>query len=203
MKLYESAATPSCRRVSIFLKFIGTDVERVALDLKGGDNLSEEFQRKNPSGTVPMLELDDGTCISESVAVCRYFDNLIDNDCNLFGQPGLEAAQIEMWHRVVEQQGLLNAFQAFRNITGFYSDRENCVAAWGQEAKTRAIKFLSKLDDRLSHSSYIAGNHVSIVDITGFLFINMMKAALQVEIEEEFSHITVWHTKLAAMPEFQ
>jgi glutathione S-transferase len=203
MKLYESAATPSSRRVSIFLKLIGAEVERVAVDLKGGDNLTDEFQRRNPSGTVPMLELDDGTCISETVAVCRYFDALIANDRNLFGQPGLEAAQVEMWQRIVEQKGLINAFQAFRNITGFYSDRENCVVDWGNEAKYRATGFLSKLEERLAHSPFIAGEHLSIADITGFVFINMMKMALKVEVDEAFTHITVWHTKLAAMPEFQ
>ncbi|TKG28761.1 glutathione S-transferase [Vibrio breoganii] len=203
MKLYESAATPSCRRVSIFLKLIGAEVERGSVDLKGGENITPEFQAKSASGTVPLLELDDGTNISESVAICRYFDHQVPNSENLFGAPGLESAQVEMWHRIVEFQGLIAGFQAFRNITGFYSDRENCVSEWGEESKGRAIAFLDKLDARLSHSSFIAGDHLSVADITGFLFINLMKAAFKVEIEEGYSHIHVWHTKLGAMPEFQ
>ncbi|CAM2993720.1 glutathione S-transferase [Vibrio rarus] len=203
MKLYESAATPSCRRVSIFLKFLGTDVTRVAVDLKGGENITPEFQSKSASGTVPLLELDDGTYISESTAICRYFEHSVPNNMHLFGRPGLESAQVEMWHRIVEFQGLIAGFQAFRNITGFYSDREHCVSEWGEESKSRAIAFLDKLDNRLSHSSYIAGGILSVADITGFLFINLMKGAFKVDIEGGYSHIHVWHTKLAAMPEFQ
>lgn len=203
MKLYEAAPTPSSRRVSIFLKLIGSDVERVQLDLKGGDNLAEDFQKRNPSGTVPMLELDDGTCISESVAVCRYLDATVDSDKNLFGKGALEQAQVEMWHRVVELQGLMMAFQGFRNISGFYADRENCVSEWGEEAKSRAIAFLSKLDSRLAESSYVAGEHLTIVDITGFLFINVVKMAFKHEVDAEYPNISAWHAKLAAMPEFQ
>lgn len=203
MKLYEAAPTPSSRRVSIFLKLIGSDVERVQLDLKGGDNLAEDFQKRNPSGTVPMLELDDGTCISESVAVCRYLDATVDNDKNLFGKGALEQAQVEMWHRVVELQGLMMAFQGFRNISGFYADRENCVSEWGEEAKSRAIKFLGKLDNRLAESAYVAGERLTIVDITGFIFINVVKMALKHEVDAEYPNITAWHAKLAAMPEFQ
>ncbi|OBT09420.1 glutathione S-transferase [Vibrio sp. UCD-FRSSP16_10] len=203
MKLYESAATPSCRRVSIFLKLINTDVERISVDLKGGENITPEFQAKSASGTVPLLELDDGNYISESTAICRYFEHIVPNNVNLFGRPGVESAQVEMWQRIVEFQGLIAGFQAFRNITGFYSDRENCVSEWGEESKSRAIAFLDKLDARLSHSSFIATDHLSVADITGFLFVNLMKGAFKVEIDEQYSHIQVWHTKLAAMPEFQ
>lgn len=166
-------------------------------------NLTEEFQKKNPSGTVPMLELDDGTCISESVAVCRYLDATVENDLYLFGKGALEQAQVEMWHRVVEFQGLLMVFQGFRNITGVYSDRENCVSEWGEEAKSRAITFLSKLETRLGESSYVASERLTVVDVTGFLFVNMMKMAFKVEIDGEYPSIAAWHAKLAAMPEFQ
>ncbi|CAM4092030.1 glutathione S-transferase family protein [Vibrio neonatus] len=203
MKLYESAATPSCRRVSIFLKLIGAEVERVQVDLKGGENITPEFQQKSASGTVPALELDDGTYISESVAICRYFDHIVPNQANLFGAPGVQSAQVEMWHRIVEFQGLIAGFQAFRNITGFYSDRENCVSEWGEESKGRAIAFLTKLENRLAHSTYLAGDELSVADITGFLFINLMKGAFSVELDEQYSHIQVWHNKLGAMPEFQ
>ncbi|WP_261818167.1 glutathione S-transferase family protein [Vibrio gallicus] len=203
MKLFETAATPSSRRVSIFLKFLNTDVERIQLDLKGGDNLVADFQSRNPSGTVPMLELDDGTCISESVAVCRYLDSVVDNKHDLFGKGAVEQAQVEMWHRVVELQGLMMAFQGFRNISGFYADRENCVAAWGEEAKQRAVSFVDKLEKRLSQYSYVVGDRLTIVDITAFLFVNVMKMAFKVEFDAQYPAIVAWHAKLSAMPEFQ
>lgn len=116
MKLYETAMTPSCKRVSIFLKEIGGEVERIALNVREGDNLSEPFKSKSVNGKVPLLELDDGTTICESVAICRYLDEAFENDLALFGANQLERAQVEMWHRVVEFQGLNAAFQAFRNM---------------------------------------------------------------------------------------
>lgn len=127
MKLYETAMTPSCKRVNIFLKEIGGDVERVAINVRDGDNLTDSFKQKSVNGKVPVLEFDDGTTICESVAICRYFDEEFSNDLNLFGGNQRERAQVEMWHRVVEFQGLYAAFQAFRNISAIYQDRENCV----------------------------------------------------------------------------
>lgn len=207
MKLYESAATPSCRRVSIFLKLIDADanaeIEREQIDLRSGDNLSEKFQQMSASGLVPVLEIDADTYLSESVAICRYLDGHFANNKGLFGRDLLEQAQVEMWHRIVELQGLFNAFQSFRHSTGFYADRENCVPEWGSEAKLRTEKFLDKLEARLAHSGFVACDHLTIADIAAFVLINVVKMALKIEIEDQYTHIQVWHNKLGAMPEFQ
>ncbi|MEF1339801.1 glutathione S-transferase, partial [Vibrio rotiferianus] len=181
MKLYETAMTPSCKRVSIFLKEIGGEVERIALNVREGDNLSETFKSKSVNGKVPLLELDDGTTICESVAICRYLDEAFENDLALFGANQLERAQVEMWHRVVEFQGLYTAFQAFRNITAIYQDRENCVAAWGDESKSRVLEFLPTLDMRLSESEHIATDNFTIVDITGYIFVGFAVNGLSIE----------------------
>lgn len=145
MKLYETAMTPSCRRVSIFLKELGIDVERVQVDVRGGENLSDTFKSKSLNGKVPLLELDEGTTLCESVAICRYFDLTYPNTHKLFGDSALEQAQVEMWHRVVEFQGLYAGFQAFRNLSGIYKDREHCVYAWGEESKARVAAFCHNL----------------------------------------------------------
>ncbi|MCV5689307.1 glutathione S-transferase N-terminal domain-containing protein, partial [Escherichia coli] len=83
MKLYETAITQSCKRVSIFLKEIGGDVERIALNVRDGENLAEDFKKKSVNGKVPLLELEDGTTICESVAICRYLDEAFENDLAL------------------------------------------------------------------------------------------------------------------------
>ncbi|EGQ8959979.1 glutathione S-transferase [Vibrio parahaemolyticus] len=203
MKLYETAMTPSCKRVSIFLKEIGGEVERVALNVREGDNLSESFKQKSVNGKVPLLELDDGTTICESVAICRYLDEAFENDLALFGTNQLERAQVEMWHRVVEFQGLHAAFQAFRNITAIYQDRENCVAAWGEESKSRVLEFLPTLDKRLSESEYIATDQFSVVDITGYIFIGFAVNGLSIEVFEKYPNIARWFEQVSARDAFQ
>ncbi|HGS4500529.1 TPA: glutathione S-transferase [Vibrio parahaemolyticus] len=203
MKLYETAMTPSCKRVSIFLKEIGGEVERVALNVREGDNLSESFKQKSVNGKVPLLELDDGTTICESVAICRYLDEAFENDLALFGANQLERAQVEMWHRVVEFQGLYAAFQAFRNITAIYQDRENCVAAWGEESKSRVLEFLPTLDKCLSESEYIATDQFSVVDITGYIFIGFAVNGLSIEVFEKYPNIARWFEQVSARDAFQ
>lgn len=203
MKLYEAPPSPSSRRVSIFLKEIGVDVPREAIDIRGGDNLKEEFQAISVSGKVPTLLLDNGDSLSESVAICRYFDALHDHKGHLFGETPYEQASIEMWHRVLELDGLYLAFQAFRNLSGAYSDRERCVKAWGDESKLRVEEFLPKLEKRLEVSAYIAGDKFSIVDITGFLFVGVCIKALEIEVYGKYPAIKAWHETLAQREAFQ
>ncbi|EGQ7938877.1 glutathione S-transferase [Vibrio vulnificus] len=203
MKLYETEMTPSCRRVTLFLAEIGASVERVQLNVREGDNLKPEFLQKSVNGKVPMLELDDGTTLCESVAICRYFDEIHLNEMALFGRDALEKAQVEMWHRVVEFQGLYAAFQAFRNITAIYQDRETCVEAWGVESKKRVEAFLPVLEKRLSESTYVATEHFTIVDITAFIFVTFAVKGLELAVFEQFSHIQKWYEQVSNRAAFQ
>lgn len=203
MKLYETAMTPSCRRVSVFLNELGVDVERVALNVRDGDNLSTEFLAKAVNGKVPMLELDNGETLCESVAICRYFDELYPNELGLFGSTALEKAQVEMWHRVVEFQGLYAGFQAFRNMTGIYNDRERCVAEWGKESKLRVEEFLPTLDKRLAESSYVASDRFTVVDITTYIFIGFCIKALEIDVVSQYSAIATWFHRVSEREAFQ
>ncbi|MBR9876096.1 glutathione S-transferase [Vibrio sp. J1-1] len=203
MKLYETAMTPSCKRVNIFLKEIGGDVERVAINVRDGDNLADTFKQKSVNGKVPVLELDDSTTLCESVAICRYFDEEFTNDLNLFGGNQLERAQVEMWHRVVEFQGLYAAFQAFRNISAIYKDRENCVKEWGEESKSRVLAFLPVLDKRLGESEFIASDRYTIVDITGYIFVGFAINALQIDVLSTAPNIARWFEQISAREAFQ
>ncbi|MDF2153377.1 glutathione S-transferase N-terminal domain-containing protein [Vibrio sp. CAU 1672] len=203
MKLYETAMTPSCKRVNIFLREIGGELDRVAVNVRDGDNLIPPFSDKSVNGKVPLLELDDGMTICESVAICRYLDQQFVNDCALFGDTPLHKAQVEMWHRIVEFQGLYTAFQAFRNLTEIYRDRETCVSAWGEESRKRVIEFLPLLESRLEQSPYIAGDKFTIVDITGFVFVGFVEKGLNLAVLKEFPHIARWYHLISARPAFQ
>ncbi len=203
MKLYEFAPTPSSRRVSIFLNELGVDVERVQVNVREGENLTEEYKQKSVNGKVPMLELESGVTISESVAICRYFHEATPNKKFLFGETHLEMAQVEMWNRIVEFQGLYAGFQAFRNISGIYKDRETCVEAWGVESKARVETFLPQLDERLSTSAYVATEGLTIVDITAFIFVGFAEKALQLDVLNNYPNIARWYSELSQRPAFQ
>lgn len=108
-----------------------------------------------------------------------------------------------MWHRVVEFQGLYAAFQAFRNISGIYQDRETCVSEWGYESKHRVASFLPILDQRLSDSDYVATERFTIVDITAFIFVGFAEKALELNVLETYPNIARWFEVLNQRPSFQ
>lgn len=164
MKLYESPS-PNARRVQIFMAEKGVDIPREAVDIRAGENLGDEYKAKNPAGRVPVLELDDGSFLSESVAICRYLEGQHPSP-NLFGETPLEMAVIEMWNRRAELNYFLEVAGAFRNISGFFKDRETCVPEWGELCAERAIGNLAFFDRQLSQSEYLAGDRFSVADIT-------------------------------------
>jgi len=202
MKIYQLAPSPSARRVTIFLKEIGMEIETVHVDIRAGENLTKDFLDKAANGRIPLLELDDGSYICESVAICRYLESTIEPKLSLFGSSALEQANIEMWHRIVELQGLIPAFQAFRNISGVYADRENINASWGEESKLRLINFLPLLDKQLSQNVYLAGAAFSIVDISAFVLMNVAKA-LEVEIPAGLTNLQRWFDLIQQRPSVQ
>lgn len=199
MKIYQLAPSPSARRVSIFLAEIGIDVERISIDIRGGENLSDSFQAKSQNGLIPVLELDDGTTISESIAICRYFDETHPSEHSLFGTTPLEKAQVEMWQRIVELKGLFVAMQAFRNLTGVYKDRETCVESWGEVSRQRLIAFLPSLDRRLSESRFVAGERFTVADITAYVMCNFMKN-LDVNLDASLPHLQAWFETVSQRP---
>jgi len=164
MKLYESPS-PNARRVHVFMAEKGVDCERIAVDIRGAENLSDEYRSKNPAGRVPMLELDDGTCIGESVAICRYLEAL-HPEPNLFGSTPVEVALVEMWQRRSEFNFMMNVAMAFRNITGFFKDRETPVKEFGEVSAELAKDFVPMFDEQLGKTQFLAGDKFSIADIT-------------------------------------
>jgi glutathione S-transferase len=155
MKLHTTSSSPNGRRVAIFLAEKGIEVPLVEVDLRGAENLSNAFRARNPFGRVPVLELDDGTHIAESVAISRYFECTQPNP-PLFGSTALEQANVEMWNRRAELNFLMPVAQAFRNITGIFRDREPVVPEWGKVAERAAADALPLFDACLKHRAAIS-----------------------------------------------
>ena len=154
---------------------------------------------RNPLRRLPVLELDDGTILTESVAICRYFEELHPEPA-LFGRGALGKALVEMWQRRME----FNLFQpvayAFRHLHPAMREWEvPQVPEWGEVNKPKAVEFLALLDTELASREFAAGDEFSIADITGLIAIDFMKPA-RIVVPDEFSNVLRWYRALAARP---
>ena len=148
---------------------------------------------------MPALVLDDGFVLAETIAICRYFEEL-HPEPPLFGTDALSRATIEMWQRRIEF-GLLGAVAAvFRHLHPAMAAMEvPQVAAWGEANKERVTLFLSILDRQLSCHEFVCGDRFTVADITGLIGIDFMKPA-KLSVPEEFAHLRRWHAAVSARP---
>lgn len=199
MKIYETRAAPNPRRLRMFLAEKGLTLDVVEVDLMAGDLESPEFAALNPLKRVPVLVLDDGTAIAESLAICRYFE-VLHPEPALFGQSALEQAQVEMWNRRMELNLLFHVAQVLRHLNPKMAHLEQPqVPAWGEANKPKVVDMLRLLDKRLSGSPFIAGDRLSVADITAFVAIGLMKPA-RLERPPDLTHLDRWHAEMAARP---
>lgn len=177
MKLYDGGRAPNPRRVRVFLAEKGIEVPLVPVDMGALAHKSDEVTARNPLQRLPILELDDGTVLTETVAICRYFEELYPEPA-LFGSDALGKARVEMWQRRMEFHLLMPVAQAFRHIHPAMKEWEvPQVAAWGEANKPKAVDFLRLLDEHLADSEFAVGDSLSIADITGMIAIDFMKPA--------------------------
>lgn len=177
----------------------GIEIERVQLDINAHEPRSESFAKLNPTKTVPALELDDGTVISETIAICRYLEAL-HPEPNLFGAEPLELAMIEMWQRRVELYFLLPVAYAFRHLhPGARVIEPVQVAQWGEMNQERAREFMKILDGQLSSNQFIAGDRFSVADITLLVACQFLKPA-RVNMPGELVHLAEWYERIADRP---
>lgn len=199
MHIIETHRAPNPRRVAIFLAEKGIDVPREERDLMSGDLRSDAFSDLNPWQRVPVLILDDGRTISESVAICRYFEELHPAPA-LFGTGAFGKAEVEMWNRRVEL-GLFNAVASvFRHLHPKMAHLEvPQISAWGEANRDKVDVELARLDRHLAGQTFIAGDHYSIADITGLVAIDFMKPA-RVAKPEEYRNVARWYEAVSARP---
>jgi glutathione S-transferase len=205
MKLHEFKAAPNPRRVRIFLAEKGIEVPTVQIDLQSREQHSQEFLARNMMGGVPTLELDDGSHISESVAICRYFEELQPEPA-LMGSTPAEAGRIEMWNRRMELNGMAAAGEAFRNASPAFVDRglpgTDPVAQipdLAQRGLERLPRFYADLDEILADRDYIAGDNYSIADITALVAIDFA-GWVKVQPDEGLANLAEWYGRVSSRP---
>jgi len=199
MKLYDGGRAPNPRRVRVYLAEKGLSVPLEAVDLGTLAHKSDAFTAINPIQRVPVLALDDGTIIAESIAICRYFEAL-HPEPPLFGRGALESAQVEMWQRRLELHLLFPISHVFRNSHPAMAQMEiPQVPAWAEANKPRIAEFLAVFDRQLAGNKFAAGERYSVADITGMIAIDFMKPA-KLAVPEECTHVRRWHSEVSARP---
>jgi glutathione S-transferase len=199
MKLYDSKLAPNPRRTRIFLaeKDIAVPVEQV--DIGAKQHKTAEYAAINPLQRMPALVLDDGTVITESIAICRYFE-VLKPEPALFGSEAKEIALIEMWNRRCELNLFFPVAHVFRHTHPAMKELEvPQIAEWAEANKPRIIDFLRLLDTQLRDTRFIVGDAYTVADITALCAVDFMKPA-RVAVPEDLTNLKRWHADVSARP---
>lgn len=206
MKLYDMRLAPNPRRVRIFLAEKGIEVPMVEVNIRSGENLQPDFLAVNPRGLLPTLQLDDGTIIDETTAICRYFEES-QPEPPLMGSTPVEKAMIECWTRRMEFDAGLPVVDAFRNSYPAYAAERAVPGRTGLKAipelaergLSRLAEFYPFIDRRLGECAHVAGPEFSVADIT-LLCIADFARALKMPVPEELPNFSRWHAEVSARP---
>ncbi len=206
MKLYDFGLAPNPRRVRMFLAEKSIEVPMVQVNTREREQFSDEFRAVNPFSVVPVLELDDGTRIGESAAICRYFEE-IQPAPPLMGVDAKDKAIVEMWDRRAEIHGFMAAGDAVRNSAPMFEDRALAgepsgvpqIPALVERGKAVVDRFLHKIDPHLAENEFLAGARFSIADITLTCAIGFAARA-EIAMPDACSNVARWYAAMTARP---
>lgn len=209
MIFYDCTTAPSPRRVRIFLAEKGITVPTEQVDLANGQNYTDAFRELNPLGTVPVLKLDDGTCIGDIMGICRYFE-ITHPDPPLMGVDAKDAAIIEMWSRRAEHEGTMNIRDAFRNRSKALVDKATPgapepvpqIPELVERGQKGLLRFFHLMDKQLRGKAFVTGERYTVADITTLAAVDFSRAA-KVSVPEECTELLRWHKAVSARPSAQ
>nr|WP_295667233.1 glutathione S-transferase [Sphingomonas sp.] len=197
MKLYQSKRAPNPRRVRWFMAEKGIeDIEIVEVDIFGGDHRTPDYLGMAGLPTVPALELDDGTAITESIAICRYLEHLYPEP-NMFGTTPLETAVIEMWTRRAEMMVATPLMLTVRHSHPALAAIENQVPEIAEAQRASAERGMKMLDQRLGQSEFIAAYRTTMADIVAFTAIDFARM-VKFRPADDLRHVARWMDAMRA-----
>ena len=199
MKFYDLPASPNARRVRIVMAEKGLETPTEIVDMMKGENRTPAYLAKNSLGMMPVLQLDDGTYLAESGAICRYLEEM-HPEPPLFGRDAKERAMVEMWHRRMELEFLLPMIAVFVHSHPMWQGRLRQVAEWGEVSRENVAKKMVWLEGELEGKDYIAGDQYTVADILGQSPFVLGKAAVKLPIPEELENLTAWFARVSSRP---
>ena len=206
LKLYHASASPNSRRVRMFLVEKGSSLPLVSVDLTAGEQHGDAYRAINPRRVVPTLVLEDGMAIGEVPAIWRYLEEIYPAN-PLLGATPKERALVSMWERRVELEGFAAVMEGVRNAAPGLKGRAIAgphdyaqIPALVNRSKLRVANFLSDLNTRLADTSFVAGDHFSVADITALATIDFAIKAFATPLPEEHRALTRWYEAVSARP---
>ncbi len=200
MKLYDYRGAPNPRRVKIFLAEKGVEVELVPCDMSKGQHKTDDFLKKNPSGKIPVLELEDGRCIPESIAICRFLEAIYPEP-NLFGANPYELGFFEARNRTIELELSTQISTSWINgpIVGRMGRFKQIPEA--KEASDRNVhRYYERLDNEFEVIEYMAGDRFSIADISLLVAVDFATDLVGLKPDASLKHLWRWHALVSARP---
>ena len=199
MRLYDSRLAPNPRRTRIFLAEKGVAIPTEQVDMVAMQHKTPEYTAINPLQRMPALVLDDGTIITESIAICRYFE-MQHPDPPLFGVGPKDAAIVEMWNRRAEINFFANVAAVFRHTHPAMKELEvPQVPAWADANRPRVTWFLEMMDRELASREFVAGDCYTVADITMQVAVDFMKPS-RLTMPEGADNVKRWHGTVSARP---
>ena len=199
MLLYHDPRAPNPRRVRIFLAEKGVPYDTIEVSIAAAEHHKPEFRKKNPLALLPVLELADGKVLRESMAICRYVEEL-HPEPNLFGADPWERAQIEQWNRHAELELLLPITQVFRNTNAFWVGRIKQSADYGEIVRELVGTRFDWIEEELAQRPYLAGPRFTVADITALCAIDFGKVSNLRINAATHPNLAAWHKRVSERP---
>ncbi|MGH7923182.1 MAG: glutathione S-transferase family protein [Candidatus Binatus sp.] len=199
MKIYNSSLAPNPRRLRIFVAEKGLKIPIEEVDIFTGKNRTPEMLAKNPTGGLPFIELDDGSHLSESVAICRYLEGL-HPEPNLIGRDNREQAFVEMWNRRMELNLFAPAARAFQHTSEIFKARIKQFPEYGETQRETVKQQMQWLDAQIGNKPFIAADRFTIADITALVAVDFAVQASGVPLDPALKNLTRWHQAVSSRP---
>jgi glutathione S-transferase len=199
LKLYNHAVAPNPRRVRIFAAEKRIELTLEEVDILAGKTRTPEFLAKNSSGGVPVLELEDGSCLSESIAICRYLEGL-HPEPNLLGRDLREQAEIERWNRRMELELFAAIGRTIQNTNPIFQGRFKQFPDYGEAQRATVYQRLERMNRELGGHQFVAGDRFTIADITALVAIDIGMRLADIKVAAELAHLSRWHATMSARP---
>jgi glutathione S-transferase len=199
MKIYEDARAPNPRRLRIFVAEKGLKIPTEQVDIFARKNRTPEMLAKNPAGGLPFVELDDGSHLAESVAICRYLEGL-HPEPNLMGKDHREQAFIEMWNRRMELNLFAPVSRAFQHTSEIFKPMLKQFPEYGETQREITRQQLQWLDAQIGNKPFIAGDRFTIADITALVAVDFGAQLAGVQLDPSLKNLARWRQSVSSRP---
>ena len=198
MKLYTNRFAPSPRRVRMYAAEKGLTLELVEIDIAAGDHQRDAYRSINPLAELPTFERDDGTRLTESLAICRALEEE-HPEPNLFGRTARERAEVNRWIDRLMFRLYVPITHVFRNTHPFWAGRLTQVPAWGELQRTAALAEFDALEARLAGCEYVAGERFTMADVVAYTAIDFGKPS-GLRVGADRPALKRWYEAIGARP---